>query len=158
MKLRAADLEEEDVYRLVSEMVERISGTKPEKIRPDARIAEDIGLYGDDGYDLIQELDEKFEMDWGGLRLGVHFGSEGFGPPQPPWRVRGSDFWYRREPLTIERLVRELRTGCWSGTALVPLDRGARRELLLASWAVFLLIAGGLGVVLLPTILRAVTN
>ena len=119
---------------------------------------EDIGIYGDDGYDLIQELDERFEMDWEGLRLGVHFGSEGLGPPLPPWRVRGSDFWYEPEPLTVERLVRDLRAGRWSGTALVPLRRRTRLNLFIASWTLFIVFAGSLLTAAIMMIVGAVSD
>lgn len=54
------------------------------RVRPDARLVEDIGLDGDDAVEFVQEIERKFGTDLSGLHRDWHcrFGPEGLG-----WRA-----------------------------------------------------------------------
>ncbi|MBC5775620.1 DUF1493 family protein [Pontibacter sp. KCTC 32443] len=43
----------------------------------DTTVVEDLGLYGDDNYDLLLKFVEKFELDFGDFQYDKHFYSEG---------------------------------------------------------------------------------
>lgn len=43
----------------------------------DSRIAEDLGLFGDDNYFLLEQFVDKFELQYDGFEYHKHFYSEG---------------------------------------------------------------------------------
>ncbi len=133
MKIAAAALTEEELFARVAAAIRQISGHKPERIIPDARLYEDLGIYGDDGHGLFEMLHERFEMDWTGLDLRVHFGSEGLGAPLP-WQVTQSAGYFEHQPLTVAQLMAALCQGRWPESPVVPAPVGQRRMLHAASW------------------------
>lgn len=133
MKQRAGELDEEMVFRIVAETIVEQYGAPLKQITRESRITEDIGAYGEDGGDIIRALDRWFEMDWRDLRTDIHFGVEAFGPPMP-W-VRDSAARYEPQPLTVGRLVDELRSGVWSDTALVRIPEERLATVIGCGWA-----------------------
>ncbi|WP_114951644.1 DUF1493 family protein [Sphingosinicella terrae] len=143
MKVSACDLDEMEVLERVKQAVREISGCPPEQITPEARLWEDLGIYGDDGIDLLEQLDSQFVMDWEGLDAGVHFGMEAIGPPLPPWHVKRSPVWFEPHPLRVAELAQALRAGRWPGSRHETASLWRRGNVLLASWILFVFLAAG---------------
>jgi hypothetical protein len=136
MKIAAASLPSEDLHARIVAIIGHISGQGPERIVSEARLREDLGIHGDDGYELMTELDGQFIMDWTGFDLGVHFGMEGLGAPLP-WQVKHGTAYYVPQPLTVGRLAGALRAGRWPGSSMIPRPIRQRVELHAASWIQF---------------------
>ena len=157
MKIAASSLTEGELFVRVAAAIRQISGQKPEKITPDARLLEDLGIYGDDGHELFEMLHEQFEMDWTGLDLRVHFGSEGLGAPLP-WQVRESPGYFEPQPVTVAELVGALRDGRWPESVAIPASAGQRRNLHLASWVQFGIFAAGALVIVSGILISALAS
>lgn len=155
MKIAAASLTDEQLFDRVAAAIRDISGHKPEKITREARLLEDLGIYGEDGHELFEMLHEQFEMDWTGLDLGVHFGTEGLGAPLP-WQVKESPDYFQHQPVTVAALMEALRCGHWPESAVVPAPARWRRELHVASWVQFGIFAFFFLVLMVVLIGRAV--
>lgn len=111
MKEQAGDLEERTVFDAVLDILVREMGVPARKVVRDARITEDLGIYGDDGRDLLHHVGARFEMDWGDMWPEIHFGAEGWG---------SGSAGYAPQPVSVGDLVGALRSGRWPGTKLVP--------------------------------------
>lgn len=111
VKQRAGDLEEQAVFDAVADILVRQMGVPARKVARGARITEDLGVFGDDGRDLLAHVSTRFEMDWGDMWPEIHFGTEG-------WGSRAAA--YVPQPVSVGDLVGALRSGRWPGTRLVP--------------------------------------
>ena len=103
MKLDANLLDEELLIGRVIASVRAVSGLSLSRITLEARLREDLGVRGRDGYALMASLHDQFQMDWTGFDLEAHFG----------------DGDVETRPLTIAQLAEALRQGRW------PADRSA---------------------------------
>jgi hypothetical protein len=103
MKLDANLLDEELLIGRVVASVRAVSGLPLSRITLEARLREDLGVRGRDGYALMASLHDQFQMDWTGFDLAEHFG----------------DGEVATHSLTIAQLAEALRRGCW------PADRSA---------------------------------
>lgn len=142
MKTNAALLGDDELFRRVASIVHFVSGAPLDRIRREANLNDDLGICGDDGYELIETLDEHFVMDWSGFDRGVHFGAEGIGAPLP-WQVSRSPNYFQRQPLTVAHLMAALKAGRWPGSPRIPRPRRARAGLYAASWMQFGIVIGG---------------
>jgi acyl carrier protein len=63
----------------IIEFVARERGKKPEKLQPDARLQDDLGLAGDDAVELFKSFEKRFSTDCSSLwfKWEKHFGPEG---------------------------------------------------------------------------------
>jgi hypothetical protein len=61
----------------VKEFVARITSVRPDKLAPGTRLAQDIGVDGDDGDDLMAAFGKQFGVDLSEFRTDSHFGQEG---------------------------------------------------------------------------------
>jgi acyl carrier protein len=52
-------------------------GVRQEQVNPETRIAEDLGVDGDDAEELMDEFAESFNVDLSAFRFEEHFGGEG---------------------------------------------------------------------------------
>ena len=136
MKIPAATLSEEEVFGRVAQAINHVSGVRLEEITPEARLREDLGVYGDDGDDILCLLDGQFLMDWEGIDPGVHFGVEGVGAPLP-WLVKRSPDYFEPQPLRVAVLVDSLRVGRWPKSPRLPISASRRFRLHVASWLQF---------------------
>jgi acyl carrier protein len=93
-------------------LVARTAAVRPEQLTPDTRLLQDIGVDGDDGWELIAALGEQFGVDLSPFRPDLHFGPEG----------DGFVLWLRRllrlepsrfVPITVGDLVAAARSGRW---------------------------------------------
>lgn len=48
------------------------------KLSPESKILEDVGLDGDEAYKFLNDFSEKFDTDLSGLNFDSYFNSEGF--------------------------------------------------------------------------------
>ena len=55
-------------------------GILPEKVTQDSRIVEDLGIAGEDGYELINDLMVQYDLDFSKFDFSIYFGSEGINP------------------------------------------------------------------------------
>jgi hypothetical protein len=62
-------------YTTVKSLLELESWEKVKSL--DTKVAEDLGLYGDDNYDLLVKFVKKFELDHNKFEYDKHFYSEG---------------------------------------------------------------------------------
>lgn len=62
-------------YDTVKKFLESQSGDQVDSLS--TRIAEDLGLTGDDNYYMLAEFTKKFELDYTGFDYDKHFYSEG---------------------------------------------------------------------------------
>src|SRR5688572_20591580 len=122
MKVDGRRLSDEEVFAAVAKAVHEVTFVPIDRIQSDSRIREDLRVSGDDGWDLIQELDEQFQMEWDGFHGSIHYGWEGLGAPLP-WHVADSPYVFEPQPLTIGQLVEAIRCGRWPGTPKIPRPR-----------------------------------
>ncbi|WP_165929427.1 DUF1493 family protein [Flavobacterium rhamnosiphilum] len=78
IKIRFKDLKQN--YLEVQQFLEEKSGEK--KICNKSKVANDLSLWGDDNYDMLEDFITKYNLDFSGFNYGEHFESEGemFGP------------------------------------------------------------------------------
>jgi Protein of unknown function (DUF1493) len=83
-----------------------------ERLRPETRLEEDLGMTGDDAYDCLREFAERFGVDMSGLEFHRHFGPEGCNPLwlfyTPAWLVNHGEY-----PVTVDHLVRVAQARRW---------------------------------------------
>jgi hypothetical protein len=82
-------------------------------LRMDTDLARDLGVDGDDAYELLLRFSGDFEVNLASLQLHRHFGPEaGFNPLallRPSWWRWQSE----RVPITIADLVEAAHTQTW---------------------------------------------
>ena len=152
MKIAAASLTEEQLFDRVAGAIRDISGQKPEKIRREARLFEDLGIYGADGHDLFEALHEQFEMDWTGLDLGLHVGVEA---RAWPWQARERSDGFEPHPLTVDALMDALKAGRWPVYPRIEPPRGVAIRRQIIGWAAVVFVGGMLVAGLVLTLSRA---
>ena len=76
------------------------------RIFAESRLAEDLGLDGDDAHEFMTAFAKRFGVNLDGFMFSRHFGAEASATPWSvvSWLLPGTKF----EPITIERL----RAGC----------------------------------------------
>lgn len=62
----------------VVQLISKYSKDHPEKIKSHSRIAQDIGLDGDDAFDFMKEYFSTFSVDTKGFEYPDYFLDEGF--------------------------------------------------------------------------------
>jgi hypothetical protein len=149
MKIAADSLSDGELFARVAATIHEVAGTPLGSVAPESRIGEDLGVWGDDGIDLLEVLDNQFVMDWSGIEPGLHFGDE---VQAHPWKVQESAAWFERQPLTVGALMEALRAGRWPEIARIERPPASRARLRVASWAMFLF-AGGLCLTILAVVL-----
>lgn len=113
----------------VIEFVSAFTGFKPERLHRHTTLYGDLGVAGDDGWDLIQAYGKKFQVDLTGFEPVRHFGEEGVSVLAPfalLWMVLRFPFRQRRTPeeeahlrvVRIADLVAFARAGRWMISAV----------------------------------------
>ncbi len=93
-------------------------GLRADKVTPFASFMDDLGIYGDDGYELFKVLDEYYDIEWDGLDVGVMFGNEGSGLLLP-WDLKNNCALYECQPCSVSDVVKAIESGKWEPTPLV---------------------------------------
>lgn len=108
-------------------------GVKPEKVTIGASFRDDLGVWGDDGDELFEFLDEYYDVDWTELDLGVLFGNEGSGFLLP-WHLKNSCVMYQAQPCTVNDVVDAIQLGKWCQKPLIPISNNRRFALYIGSY------------------------
>ena len=78
------ELQEElnpELYARVKTFVAEFWSTSEEKLKPDTLLADNLGIAGDDGYELLEAFCEEFEIqNMCEVVPSEYFGTEGFNP------------------------------------------------------------------------------
>jgi acyl carrier protein len=71
-----------DIEQTILRFVAEETGYNPKRLALDSRLAQDIGVDGDDAVELLQKFEKIFEVDLTSLydHWDQHFGPEGGGP------------------------------------------------------------------------------
>ena len=70
-----------ELYACVETFVAEFWSTSAEKLNPDTLLADDLGIAGDDGYELLEAFCEEFEIEnMCEIDSSEYFGTEGFNP------------------------------------------------------------------------------
>ncbi len=97
----------------VSEFVAKQTGVKRTKITPESRLVEDLGLEGDDFFELEHAFAQRFKVDISGYRWYFHHAEEGAaslgGLFFPPPNIRVGHI-----PVTITLLLDAANAGKWT--------------------------------------------
>ncbi len=95
---------------VVSVLVRR-TGLSPERMTPEARLVQDLGLDGDDAVDALLEISDKCSMDISGFEPSLYFRSEptllSLFPFLPSQKKRASP----KQTLTVGELTHAARQG-----------------------------------------------
>lgn len=103
---------ETETFDRVRDLLIREFGIKPSKIKPEARIREDLGICGDDGFDMFTALHDQFGVDLADYDHEQYF--------EPEMWSSGAFFtkeWWTQfkhpQTITVAQLVQAVRTGKW---------------------------------------------
>jgi len=84
------------------------------RVTPNARLTQDLGVDGADGWELIEAFGERFTVDLSAFAPSLHFGPEA-GPNPFVWL-----YWLARPsarprsvPITVEDLTAAAERGTW---------------------------------------------
>jgi hypothetical protein len=75
-------LNRDDVERTVIAIVSRARGYPADKINPNTDLVVDLGIYGDDAYEILQDITKIYPIDFSEANALARFGGEGFWPWQ----------------------------------------------------------------------------
>ncbi len=97
----------------VRDLLVREFQIKPSKIKPDARIREDPGIWGDDGLELFITLDEQCDVDLSEYDHTRYFEPEGLNV-----RAMFTKEWWTTfkhpQTITVAQLAEAVSTGKWT--------------------------------------------
>ena len=70
-----------ELYARVKAFVAEFWSTSEEKLNPNTLLADDLGIAGDDGYELLEAFCEEFDIqNMCEIVPSEYFGTEGFNP------------------------------------------------------------------------------
>jgi len=110
-----------DLEQRIKEFVARERATEVGKITLDTTLVGDLGVDGDDGWELIEAFGKEFEVDLSEFDESKHFGPES-GPFPPLLFIQLFRLFILREdphaiagvsPITIQDLVDAAKRKCW---------------------------------------------
>lgn len=90
----------------IKEFISQLTSIQIEKITDDKDLDNDLGVAGDDAWELIEEFSEKFNVDLASFEFSKHFTSEGF----PPLHENDE---YGGYPVTVKHLIEIAEKGIW---------------------------------------------
>jgi len=106
------------LFDSVTQFVADKAGVRRDRITAGSRLREDLGVDGDDAYDLLIAFADRFNVRDEGLMLTDHFG------PEAAWNPVA--FLFQRKkllPLTVQDLVNSAAAGAWRVSSKVGLSR-----------------------------------
>jgi acyl carrier protein len=95
----------------VRQVIAEQCGVTPQKVCLHTRLAEDLGVDGDDATELLSSIADRFKVDFSGLRYDRHFGPEGF---FISLAVRDTIKPSPHYPLTVQDLVDAVTLGTFT--------------------------------------------
>ncbi len=97
-----------EIYTFIAD----VSGVDIEKLQPDSDLCGDLGIDGDDFFELAEAFAKIFSVDMSTYRWYFHHGEEG-GPSIGRLLCKPPDARVRRIPVTPEILQASANAGCW---------------------------------------------
>jgi acyl carrier protein len=67
----------ESNFEMLKEFIVEQSGVYDEEVTPDARLYDDLGIYGDDAFELLIKYGKKFNVDLSKFMAADYFKGEG---------------------------------------------------------------------------------
>jgi hypothetical protein len=106
------DLARGDIAERIVRLVAKHAGLAPERVRLQDRLLHDLGIYGDDGEEILVAVAGEFGLDIGEIEADKYFLPE----ISPYWLLPG--FMRQRalrgmKELTVADLVESATTGSW---------------------------------------------
>jgi acyl carrier protein len=108
-------MDQDDLERRVMAFLSKQLGVRPAKLRADARLMQDLGVDGDDGWELLNSFSREFDVDVSELQPTLHFG------PEAPFNPFLFLQWWlepgtrpRFVPITVADLVTAAHSRRWS--------------------------------------------
>lgn len=89
----------------VVDLISSTTGVKKEKLKPNALIEDDLGVTGDDAWELMEEIHKKFNVDFSDFEFSLHFGSE------VGWHVAEEYGYY---PVSVGHLIDVVKNKKWN--------------------------------------------
>jgi len=87
---------------------------RPDKLRSDTRLEDDLGMTGDDAVEFLEAFAEAFDVDLTGIEFHKHFGPECgpifFWPPGLKEEMKD----HGRYPLTVGHLIEVAGAKRWA--------------------------------------------
>ena len=102
----------EIVRNKIIELISYHGGTKRERIYDDAKLEKDLGVTGDDLWELLEDMDKEFEIDWKETDFSYFFYPECAGfiwSAMNKERVKS----IKAHPVTVNHLVLVAQRGEW---------------------------------------------
>jgi len=114
----AAERREELLRRLI-DVVARETGVSPARIAAETALADDLGVAGQDGADLLAAVGQEFGLDLSVIDWAEYFGEEApFDPLRAIWRgflrVYSAAPPAERPALRVRDLLATIETGRWA--------------------------------------------
>jgi acyl carrier protein len=106
---------EDDVYLRVRDFVAEYLGERKEKLSPDSRLLQDLGVDGVDAGELLEAFTETFSVDMTHFPFAKHFGPEaGFDPFYYLYTLLFKRQKWRPIPITLRDLADAVRNKRWA--------------------------------------------
>jgi hypothetical protein len=102
--------ETDNLFHRLRALVQKFSGRRPDRLLLDADLRKDLGVDGDDAYQLLEAYMKEFSVDMTRFEFKDHFEGEGIRLRGLRW-ILGITKTY--QPVTISRLVEAAKTGRW---------------------------------------------
>lgn len=99
----------DEVEPAIRRVLKRYVGEVP--IEPKSRLNDQTGLAGDDAYEFLEEIRQRFSTSFSGFAFGDYFPGEAEALVEHLLRLAGIR--RRRKPLTFEHLVKVVESGRW---------------------------------------------
>ena len=97
----------------VLEIIAYEGGIKGDRLHDEAKLEDDLGITGDDLWDVLDHMDKEFGIDWGDTDFSYFFYPEcaGF-----IWSLLNKDKVnsIKRHPITVGHLVKVAEAKKWS--------------------------------------------
>ena len=105
---------EDGIYLKVRAFVAQHWKVKREKLSETTRLAQDLGLDGDDAAEFMEKFSETFNVDLTSFDFSRYFGPEaGFNPFYSLYLLLFNRKKLRQDPLTLRDLAEAVRNNRW---------------------------------------------
>lgn len=99
------DYKHQELFYEIRKIISEQNGVSEGKIFLESSLANDLGIAGDDGVELFEELSQHNQINWEGVDVYAIFGGEGFGLMPPKIT----------QECSVEDLVNSIHAGEWMG-------------------------------------------
>lgn len=93
-----------EITKEVYDIISRRSSKKPDVLSNELYVEQDLGITGDDVAELLEEMQRKFQIDFGAFNFSLHFSPEVGWPENPE---------FGHYPVTVGHLVQVAKSKVW---------------------------------------------